>query len=109
MLIVILDINYHQKYIRDNMGILLLLMKILFLTAHLPYPPFSGGRRREFELISRLSRSFEIHLCSITKSWGADSVYINDLLQYCRRVNLFEAAEPTTKQQYYADFPHQMK
>jgi glycosyltransferase involved in cell wall biosynthesis len=84
-------------------------MKILFLTAHLPYPPFSGGRRREFELISRLSRSFEIHLCSITKSWGADSVYINDLLQYCRRVNLFEAAEPTTKQQYYADFPHQMK
>jgi glycosyltransferase involved in cell wall biosynthesis len=84
-------------------------MKILFLTAHLPYPPFSGGRRREFELISRLSRSFEIHLCSITKSWEADSLYINDLLQYCRRVNLFEAAEPTTKQQYYAHYPHQMK
>lgn len=73
------------------------MMKILFLTAHLPYPPFSGGRRREFELISRLSRSFEIHLCSITKSWGADSVYINDLLQDRRRVNLFEVAEPTTK------------
>lgn len=51
MLIAFLDINYHQKYIRDDMGILLLLMKILFLTAHLPYPPFSGGRRREFELI----------------------------------------------------------
>src|SRR5215213_4980275 len=84
-------------------------MKILFLTAHLPYPPFSGGRRREFELISRLSRSFEIHLCSITKSWEADSLYINDLLQYCRRVKLFEAAEPTTKQQYYAHYPHQMK
>lgn len=84
-------------------------MKILFLTAHLPYPPFSGGRRREFELISRLSRSFEIHLCSITKSWKADSMYINDLLQYCRRVNLFEAVEPTTKQQYYAHYPHQMK
>jgi polysaccharide biosynthesis protein PslH len=84
-------------------------MKILFLTAHLPYPPFSGGRRREFELISRLSRSFEIHLCSITKSWGADSMYINDLLQYCRRVNLFAAAEPTTKQQDYGHYPHQMK
>ena len=84
-------------------------MKILFLTAHLPYPPISGGRRREFELISRLSRSFEIHLCSITKSWEADSLYINDLLQYCRRVKLFEAAEPTTKQQYYAHYPHQMK
>jgi polysaccharide biosynthesis protein PslH len=84
-------------------------MKILFLTAHLPYPPFSGGRRREFELISRLSRSCDIHLCSITKSWEADSMYINDLLQYCRRINLFEAEAPTTKQQYYSQYPHQVK
>jgi glycosyltransferase involved in cell wall biosynthesis len=108
MLIVILNINYHQKYIRDDMGILLLLMKILFLTAHLPYPPLSGGRRREFELISRLSRSFEIHLSSITKSWGTDSMYTNDLLQYCTSVNLFEAEPPTNKQQY-AFYPQQMK
>jgi glycosyltransferase involved in cell wall biosynthesis len=84
-------------------------MKILFLTAHLPYPPFSGGRKREFELVSRLSRSCDIHLCSITKSWEADSMYINDLLQYCRRINLFEAEAPTTKQQYYSQYPHQMK
>lgn len=108
MLIIILDINYHQKYIRDDMGILLLLMKILFLTAHLPYPPFSGGRRREFELIFRLSRSFEVHLCSITKSWGTDSMYINELLRYCKSVNLFEAAAPTNKPEY-ALYPHQMK
>jgi glycosyltransferase involved in cell wall biosynthesis len=84
-------------------------MKILFLTAHLPYPPFSGGRRREFELISRLSRSFDIYLISITKSWRTDSMYINDLLQYCASVNLFEAADPTIKQQQYALQPHQMK
>src|SRR5215218_123292 len=84
-------------------------MKILFLTAHLPYPPFSGGRRREFELITRLSRSCDIYLCSITKSWEADSMYINDLLQYCRRINLFEAEASTTKQQYYSQYPHQMK
>ena len=90
------------------MGILLLLMKILFLTAHLPYPPFSGGRKREFELISRLSRSFEIHLCSITKSWATDSMYTNDLLQYCTSVKLFEAQAPTNTQQY-AFYPHQMK
>jgi glycosyltransferase involved in cell wall biosynthesis len=108
VLIVILDINYHQKYIRDNMGVLLLLMKILFLTAHLPYPPFSGGRRREFELISRLSRSSEVHLCSITRSWGTDNMYINELLQYCTSVNLFEAAAPINKPQY-ALYPHQMK
>lgn len=90
------------------MGNLLLQMKILFLTAHLPYPPLSGGRRREFELISRLSRSFEIHLCSITKSWRTDSMYTNDLLRYCTSVNLFEAQPPTNKQQY-AFYPHQIK
>jgi polysaccharide biosynthesis protein PslH len=83
-------------------------MKILFLTAHLPYPPFSGGRKREFELISRLSRSFEIHLCSITKSWRTDSMYVNDLRQYCTNVKLFKAAAATNKQQY-ALYPHQMK
>lgn len=90
------------------MGILLPLMKVLFLTAHLPYPPFSGGRRREFELISRLSRGLEIHVCSITRSWGTDRMYINDLLQYCTSVKLFEAAVPTNKQEY-AQYPHQMK
>jgi polysaccharide biosynthesis protein PslH len=83
-------------------------MKILFLTAHLPYPPLSGGRRREFELISRLSKNFEIHLCSITKSWRTDSMYTNDLLQYCTSVNLFKADAPTNKQQY-GIYPHQMK
>src|SRR5919205_2970681 len=99
-----------KKYIQDDVGILLLLLKILFLTAHLPYPPLSGGRRREFELISRLSRSFEIHLCSITKSWATDRLYINDLLQYCTNVDLFEAKTPTNRQQQQiASYPHQMK
>jgi glycosyltransferase involved in cell wall biosynthesis len=84
-------------------------MKILFLTAHLPYPPFSGGRRREFELISRLSRTFELHLCSITKSWRTDSMYVNELRQFCKSVSLFEATAPTNNQHYYASYPHQMK
>ena len=80
----------------------------MFLTAHLPFPPFSGGRRREFELISRLGRNFEIHLCSITKTWEIDNVYVNDLLCYCASVNLFEATVHTDKQQY-ASYSHQMK
>jgi glycosyltransferase involved in cell wall biosynthesis len=108
MLIVIPNTSYHQKYIRGDRGILLLRMKILFLTAHLPYPPLSGGRKREFELISRLSKNFEIHLCSITKSWGTDSMYTNDLSQYCTSVNLFKAEALTNKQQY-GIYPHQMK
>lgn len=84
-------------------------MRILFLTAHLPYPPFSGGRRREFELISRLSKTSEIHLCSITKSWDIDSMYINELRQYCKSVKLFEAAPPPNNLRQYSSYPHQMK
>jgi glycosyltransferase involved in cell wall biosynthesis len=84
-------------------------MRILFLTAHLPYPPFSGGRKREFELISRLSKTFEIHLCSISKSWRTDSMYVNELREYCKSVNLFEAATPASNQEQYASYPHQMK
>src|SRR4030095_4948439 len=64
-------------------------MRILFLTAHLPFPPLSGGRRREFELISRLSRRFEIHLCTVTKTWEMDNKHVSDMLHYCSTVNLF--------------------
>ncbi len=67
-------------------------MRILFLTAHLPFPPISGGRRREFELITRLGRDNEVHLCSVTKSWRTDSQYIHELASYCASVNLFEAS-----------------
>jgi glycosyltransferase involved in cell wall biosynthesis len=66
-------------------------MRILFLTAHLPFPPLSGGRRREFELISRLSRRFEIHLCTVTKTWEMDITYVSEMLHYCSTVNLFRA------------------
>lgn len=66
-------------------------MRILFLTAHLPFPPLSGGRRREFELISRMSRRFEIHLCTVTKTWETDNTHVSDMLHYCSTVNLFRA------------------
>ncbi len=99
----------HQKYIRDYNGILALQMKVLFLTAHLPYPPISGGRRREFELISRLSRSYEIHVCAITKSWATDRMYVDDFRRFCKCVNLFSANAPTNNHQQYAQYPLQMK
>jgi glycosyltransferase involved in cell wall biosynthesis len=67
-------------------------MKVLFLTAHLPFPPISGGRRREFELITRLGREHDLHLCSITKSWQTDSQYMHELSSYCASVDLFEAS-----------------
>jgi polysaccharide biosynthesis protein PslH len=82
-------------------------MRILFLTAHLPFPPFSGGRRREFELISRLGKDFEIYLCSITKTWETDRMYISNLLCSCASVNLFKAVFNDNEQ--YAIYPNQIK
>src|SRR5215212_8722292 len=82
-------------------------MRILFLTAHLPFPPFSGGRRREFELISRLGKDFEIYLCSTSKTWETDRMYISNLLCSCASVNLFKAVFNDTKQ--YAIYPNQIK
>jgi len=72
-------------------------MKILFLTAHLPLPHFSGGRMREFELIRRLGKSFEIHLCSVTKTWHMDNNHIDDLRCFCANIKLFRSAEDDKK------------
>jgi polysaccharide biosynthesis protein PslH len=69
-------------------------MKILFLTAHLPFPPSSGGRRREFELVSRLGQKFEIHLCSLTLAQRKDDVNARHLYRYCKSVSLFKVVNP---------------
>ncbi|HWC13040.1 MAG TPA: glycosyltransferase [Actinomycetota bacterium] len=45
---------------------------ILFVTCHLPYPLISGGRRREYELLTRLARRFRVHLVAVTKTYGED-------------------------------------
>ena len=82
-------------------------MRILFLTAHLPYPPFSGGRRREFELISRLSRRVEIDLCSVTKTWDTDKRHVDVMRRYCSSVNLFKAVPPDLEE--YESYSSQMR
>jgi glycosyltransferase involved in cell wall biosynthesis len=82
-------------------------MRILFLTAHLPFPPLSGGRRREFELISRLGRNYEIHLCSITKSWQIDSKYVHELRSRCTSVDLFKALARDDRE--HSIYPNQMR
>ena len=67
--------------------------RILFLTCHLPYPPFSGGRRREFELIRRISRDHEIHLCAVSKVYSDDVQHVAGLRPYCAEVDLFPVDE----------------
>src|SRR3954467_10826905 len=43
-------------------------MRLLFVTCHLPYPPHSGGRLREHELLSRLTQRFDVHIAAVTKT-----------------------------------------
>jgi polysaccharide biosynthesis protein PslH len=39
--------------------------RVLYVTNQSPYPPWSGGQRREYEIIRRLSESYEIELVLI--------------------------------------------
>jgi len=88
-------------------------MRILFLTAHLPFPPASGGRRREFELLSRLGKKFEVHLCSLTTDLQIDTENAKELQGFCQSVSLFKAHEipqnkyacryPWLMRRYYSD------
>ena len=87
-------------------------MKILFLTAHLPYPPASGGRRREFELVQRLGKKFEIHLCSLTASPETDNIYAKYLKPYCRSISTPKAAASPSSLGRYSNrnsYPFLMK
>jgi polysaccharide biosynthesis protein PslH len=70
-------------------------MEVLFLTAHLPYPPASGGRRREFELITRLGKHFRIHLCSLAFEPEIDNLNSRYLEPYCASINLLRVSNST--------------
>jgi glycosyltransferase involved in cell wall biosynthesis len=97
-------------YISRNMVLMIRgfsAMRILVLTAHLPFPPLSGGRRREFELISRLGTNYEIHLCAITKSWQTDNKYVNELRNRCASVDLFKALASDAGE--YSLYPNQIR
>jgi polysaccharide biosynthesis protein PslH len=66
---------------------------VLFVSGHLPFPPVSGGRRREYELLTRLSGDCDICLCSVSKVYAEDKEHIKELRRSCRDVFLFEATE----------------
>ena len=66
-------------------------MRVLFLTSHLPYPPYSGGRRREFELIRRIGKEVDLTIVAVSTSYDEDRSLASALLPYCRAVHVFPA------------------
>jgi polysaccharide biosynthesis protein PslH len=63
-------------------------MRVLFLTGHLPYPPYSGGRRREFELVRRLAGDVAFDIVAVSKTPVEDRRYAGVLGE----ATVFEAA-----------------
>jgi polysaccharide biosynthesis protein PslH len=66
-------------------------LRALFLTCHLPYPPVSGGRLREFELLRRLACEVELHLCAVSKTFQEDLAAAARLKGLCASVAVFPA------------------
>lgn len=59
-------------------------MKILFVSAVLPYPLHSGGQVRIFNLLTLLSKTHDITLCAFTRS-DEEKKYISEL-SFCKKV-----------------------
>lgn len=62
---------------------------LLYLTGHLPFPPYSGGRRRDYELLVRLSGEFDITLCVLSKTFDEDMDNRPALADLCSHVEVF--------------------
>jgi len=64
-------------------------MKILMLTPYLPYPLFSGGQIRSYNLLKNLAQKHEITLFSFIRS-GKEEQYLKHLKPFCRKVIIFK-------------------
>lgn len=63
------------------------------LTPYLPYPLWSGGQIRTYNLLKHLSVKHEISLFSFIRD-EKERKYISDLQQYCRNVKVFLKRPP---------------
>ena len=68
-------------------------MKILMLTPYLPYPLWSGGQIRTFNLLKNLARSHQITLFSFIRDKN-EKKYVKILEKYCHEVKVFEKRPP---------------
>lgn len=82
--------------------------RLLFLSCHLPWPAISGGRRRELELIKRLSRRFDVHLLVVSKTFEQDMHNAAALRRHCREVEIFPASAAPVREASARDEPFQV-
>lgn len=64
-------------------------MKILMLTPYLPYPLYSGGQIRSYNLLKNLAKKHQITLFSFIRS-SQETKYLKNLKPYCREVRVFK-------------------
>ena len=82
--------------------------RVLFLTCHLPYPPISGGRLREHELLTRVAGDFDVHFCVVSKTYEQDVDNSGALLPYCADISVFAASPIPPLADWEADTPFQV-
>lgn len=68
-------------------------MKILMLTPYLPYPLWSGGQIRTYNLLKNLSKKHKISLFSFIRNEG-EIKYIPNLQEFCNDVKVFMKRPP---------------
>lgn len=62
------------------------------LTPYLPYPLFSGGQTRSFNLIKNLAQKHDITLFSLIKD-EKEREYVGELKKYCKKVSVFRRSK----------------
>lgn len=68
-------------------------MKVLMLTPILPYPLYSGGQVRIYNLIKNLAKKHEITLFSFIRR-DEERQFLPELLKYCPKVEVFKKQKP---------------
>lgn len=68
-------------------------MRILMLTPILPYPLYSGGQIRLFNLLKNLGKRHEISLFSFIRQ-EEEKKYLPEILKYCQKVEVFKKRKP---------------
>jgi len=75
-------------------------IKVLMVTPYLPYPPFSGGQTRSFNLIKHLVGDCQITLASFILPDQSVS-QMKELKKYCRRILTIERGKTWTAKKIF--------